>query len=184
MAFCIRDNHEMRRARAPAQLDAITTLGITKLLLSYIWGSRKWAAPRTSLIGRPARGYSVSPPTHLTCGRWGHVFTTTVAPIQGPVKKKWLSYVTVFYCSWGRIWYQNAQHSNRWRKRQLWNRYFPSARINQETETREIGPTFPWGLQQLATRPQHIETRQETYRPHLVPLPFPHLGICLKVVRL
>ena len=67
MAFCIRDSHEMRRARAPAPSDVITTLGIIKLHLSYVfWGSRKWVAPRTSLIGRPARGSSVSPPSHLT----------------------------------------------------------------------------------------------------------------------
>ena len=35
MAFCVRDNHEMRRARAPAPSDVIATLGIIKLLLSY-----------------------------------------------------------------------------------------------------------------------------------------------------
>ena len=29
-----------------------------------------------------------------------------------------------------------------------------------------------------------LETRQEMYRPHLVPLPFPLLGLCLKVVPL
>ena len=33
--FCIRDNHEMRRAGVPSLPDAITTLGIIKLLPSY-----------------------------------------------------------------------------------------------------------------------------------------------------
>ena len=30
-----------------------------------LWASRHWVTPRTCLIGRPARGYSVSPPSHL-----------------------------------------------------------------------------------------------------------------------
>ena len=54
MAFCIRDNHDMRRARSPASSDVIAYRGIIKLLLSYVSGSRKWVARRTSLIGRPA----------------------------------------------------------------------------------------------------------------------------------
>ena len=56
--------------------------------------------------------------------------------------------MALFYCSWGKMWYQilqSMQHSNRWCKRYLWGREFPSARINQETETREIGTTFPCG---------------------------------------
>ena len=37
MAFFTWHNHEMRRARSPAPSDAIATLEIIKLLLSYIW---------------------------------------------------------------------------------------------------------------------------------------------------
>ena len=47
--------------REPSHPDVVTTLGIIKLLLSYFWAPWKWVAPRTCLIGRPARGYSVSP---------------------------------------------------------------------------------------------------------------------------
>ena len=60
MAYCIRDDHEMRRAIAPAPSDIMSTLGIIKLLLSYVWAFRKWISPRISIIGRPARD-SVSP---------------------------------------------------------------------------------------------------------------------------
>ena len=56
-----------RDGREPTSSDAITTLATIKLLLFYVfWDSIKWVIPRTSLIGRPARGYSVSPPCHLT----------------------------------------------------------------------------------------------------------------------
>ena len=34
-------------------------------------------------------------------------------------------------------------------KRYLWGGGFPPARINHDTETREIEPTLPWGLKQL-----------------------------------
>ena len=44
-----------RDGREPTSSDAMTTLGIIKLFLSYE-------------IGRPARGYSLSPPGHLTNG--------------------------------------------------------------------------------------------------------------------
>ena len=37
MAFCIWDNYEMRRVRAPEQSDAIATVGIIKPFLSYVW---------------------------------------------------------------------------------------------------------------------------------------------------
>ena len=62
-------------------------------------------------------------------------------------------------------------------------REFPSARIDQDTETREIGPTFLWGLKQLEIKTT-LQPRQEMYRPHLVLLPFPLFGLCLKVVPL
>ena len=58
----IRANHEMGRTRALLFLMPSRLWEITKLLLSYLWASRKWVAPRTYLIGRSARGYSVSPP--------------------------------------------------------------------------------------------------------------------------
>ena len=37
MAFGIRDNHEMRRARVPTPSDVITTLRLIKLLYSYVF---------------------------------------------------------------------------------------------------------------------------------------------------
>ena len=41
--------------------------GIHKAVsLLRLSSEKKWVAPRTSLIGRPSRGYSVSPPCHLT----------------------------------------------------------------------------------------------------------------------
>ena len=56
----------MGRALSPVHPDVIATLGLIKLLLSYFRATRKWVTPRRYLIGRPGRGYSVSPPSHLT----------------------------------------------------------------------------------------------------------------------
>ena len=55
--------------RAPS--DAIATMGIRKLLLFYFRGSRKRLAPWISVIGRPARGYSVSLVTSQTVSSAG-----------------------------------------------------------------------------------------------------------------
>ena len=61
MASCIRDNHEMGRARALSPPDVISSQGLTKillLLLSSSWFTRMWVTPRTWLIGRPAIGFT------------------------------------------------------------------------------------------------------------------------------
>ena len=50
MAFCIRDNYEMGRARARNSQMSSRLWEIIKLLLSYFWAPWKWVAPRTSLI--------------------------------------------------------------------------------------------------------------------------------------
>ena len=62
---------------------------------------------------------------------------------------------------------------------------FPPARINHDTETRELEPTLPWGLKQLEIIHTSSTSRDASpYRPHVVPLPFPLLGLCLKMVPL
>ena len=67
MTFCLCDDHETRRARAQI-VRCHHDSGKKKLLLSYVLKVLSEYSPRTSEIGRPARGYSVSPPCHLTLG--------------------------------------------------------------------------------------------------------------------
>ena len=43
-------------------------------LLRLVEGQRNWLTPRSSLTGRPARGYYVSPPCHLTQVRSWNVY--------------------------------------------------------------------------------------------------------------
>ena len=46
MAFCIRDNHEMRRAKAPAPSDVFTALGIIKAASLLLLRLKKWSSTK------------------------------------------------------------------------------------------------------------------------------------------
>ena len=107
----------------------------------------------------------------MACGRWGHVFVTSVNPMSP--SSKFTARGGEYDIKMGRLC-----------KRYLWGG-FPSARINHDTETREIEPALPWGLKQLEIIHTSSTSRDASpYRPHVVPLPFPLLGLRLKVVPL
>ena len=58
------------RREIPRTVRCYRESGNNKAVSLLRLGSRKWAAPRTSLIGRPARGHSMSPPSRLTIVHW------------------------------------------------------------------------------------------------------------------
>ena len=78
--------------REPHVSDAITTPGIIKLLLSYVFWGSKWVIAKDSHNRQTCKGtYSVSPPCHLTNGvvgrtkgRWSWV------RISRPQRKRFL----------------------------------------------------------------------------------------------
>ena len=103
------------------------------------------------------------------------------APILGPVKTN----DHANNCSSGRIWYEMCNiwidgASGIWEGANF--RRLVSTK-DWNTSNRTDLPLRPKATK-LEIRLRTLEKRQELYRPHLVPLPFPLLSLCLKVVPL
>ena len=81
----------------------------------------------------------------IACGRLGHVFDTSANPRPCKKKAAMSPFVTVRGGAYDTKVYKIRIDG----ASGICGREFLSARINQEIETREIGPTFPWGLKQL-----------------------------------